>query len=197
MTQTDGRTLRGLGTRASLVAAARKVLITEGFARASARTIADRANCSQATLFYHFPTVTDLLLAVLDEVSERRDAAFRQAIEEAHSPRALLRIGRDIQRADVASGDTRVLVELISGSTGVDGLAEQVRRRVEPWEVIAGEAAARMVPRPFRARINAAAVGHGLAALFLGLELLASLRPPEEPPPDVLAMLTALSGEPT
>ncbi len=192
--RTDGRLARGAGTREALVTAARAVLVEEGFSRTSARTVAARAGCSQASLFYHFATVPDLLLAVLDEVSERRDRAYREAIQTARTRRALLRIGRDIHRADLASGDTHVLVELIAGARTVDGMSEQVLRRVEPWERLAADVMARVVPRPFRSRLDARAAGHGLAALFLGLELLASLRPPGDPAPDVLGRLTVLAG---
>jgi AcrR family transcriptional regulator len=170
------------------------VLVEDGFARASARTVATRAGCSQAALFYHFPTVGDLLLAVLDEVSERRDRAYREAIETAPTRRALLRIGREVHRADLESGDTRVLVELVAGARTVEGLSEQVLHRLEPWEQLAAEVMARVVPRPFRSRLDARAAGHGLAALFLGLELLGSLRPATDPAPDVLGRLTALAG---
>ena len=192
--QSDGRVARGAGTREALLRAAREVLVEEGFSRASARTVAARAGCSQAALFYHFPTVPDLLLAVLDEVSERRDRAYRHAIQTAPNRRALLRLGRQIQRADLASGDTRVLVELVAGARSVEGMPEQVLRRLEPWEQLAAEVMARVVPRPFRSRLDARAAGHGLAALFLGLELLGSLRPPHDPAPDVLGRLTALAG---
>jgi AcrR family transcriptional regulator len=45
-----------------------------GFAGASAREIARRADCNQALVFYHFGSVTELLLAGLDD-STRRLAA--------------------------------------------------------------------------------------------------------------------------
>ncbi len=190
----DGRLARGAGTKVALVSAARAVLVEEGFSRASARTIAARAGCSQAALFYHFPTVPDLLLAVLDEVSDRRDRAYREAVETARSRRALLRIGREIHRADLDSGDTRVLVELVAGARAVEGMSEAVLLRLEPWEQLAADVMARVVPRPFRSRLDARAAGHGLAALFLGLELLGSLRPRHDPAPDVLGRLAALAG---
>jgi AcrR family transcriptional regulator len=190
----DGRLARGASTRDALVAAGRAVLVEEGFARASARTIAARAGCSQAALFYHFPTVGDLLLAVLDEVSGRRDRTYREAIETARGRRALLRVAREIHRGDLDSGDTRVLVELVAGARTVEGMSAQVLLRLEPWERIAADVMARVVPRPFRSRLDARVAGHGLAALFLGLELLGSLRPPDDPAPDVLGRLAALAG---
>ena len=45
---------------------------TKGFAGASARAIAPRASFNQALIFYHFGSVRNPLLAVLDLISERR-----------------------------------------------------------------------------------------------------------------------------
>lgn len=76
----------GAATREALVAAARANLVQEGFSRTSARSVAARAGCSQASLFYHFDGVPDLLLAVLDEVSDRRMAAYREPLLSARTP---------------------------------------------------------------------------------------------------------------
>jgi len=73
-------------TRAALVAAAIAALRDVGFAGASAREIARRAACNPALVFYHFGSVTDLLLAALDDVSDRRLAAYRGLLD---GPRSL------------------------------------------------------------------------------------------------------------
>ena len=72
-------------TRAALVAAAIATLRDSGFAAASARRIAAEAGCNQALIFYHFGSVTELLLAALDAVSERRMAAYRGVLDHADS----------------------------------------------------------------------------------------------------------------
>ena len=56
---------RSADTRAALVAGAVQALGEVGFAGASAREIATRAGCNQALVFYHFGSVTELLLAAL------------------------------------------------------------------------------------------------------------------------------------
>ena len=170
------RTGPGADTQAALVAAGRRTLIEEGFARTSARAIAGRAGCSQASVFYHFPGVPDLLLAVLDEISERRMVAYRDPLLEARTPGQLLRLGRRIADADLRSGDLRVLVELVAGSSTVPGLKAQVAERIAPWEDLMTQVVARFIPSPFRARVRPAVVAHAVVAGFLGLELLRDLR---------------------
>ena len=162
--------------RAALVAAGRQTLIEEGFGRTSARAIAARAGCSQASVFYHFSGVPELLLAVLDEVGDRRMAAYRSALLEARTPGQLLRLGRRIADDDIRSGDLRVLVELVAGAPTVPGLKAQVAERIAPWEDLVAEVAGRFLKGPLRSVLSPAAVAHAVVAGFLGLELLRDLR---------------------
>lgn len=176
----------GSTTRAALVDAARRTLIEEGFARTSARAIAGRAGCSQASVFYHFAGVPDLLLAVLDEISERRMVAYREELLAARTPAQLLRQGRRIADADLSSGDLRVLVEMVAGAPTVPGLKAEVAARIAPWEELVAEVAARFIPSPLRSRVRPAVVAHAVVAGFLGLELLRDLRGETAPTEEVL-----------
>src|ERR1700690_3507206 len=79
-----GASTKSEETRRVLVGAALEALREEGFSGASAREIARRAGCNQGLVFYHFGSVTNLLLAALDEVSALRLARYQGAVEEAH-----------------------------------------------------------------------------------------------------------------
>ncbi len=190
----EGQSQRGAATRAALIAAAREVLVSEGFARTSARTIATRAGCSQAALFYHFTSVPDLLLAVLDAVSAQRMAAVGERIAQARTPVELLALARELYESDLTSGDLRVLVEILAGAHSVTGMAEQVAVRLEPWERLAADVADRTLPSPLRAVLSAQTAGHGIVSLFLGLELVGSLRPTRAAPDPALAGLAEAVG---
>ena len=124
-------------TRAALIAAAEAALREVGFARASAREIARRADCNQALVFYHFGSVTDLLLAALDELCERRMASLPRLLSQAGSLTELVESARTIFREDLAAGHITVLVEMITGAQSVDGLGEQVAARMAPWRELA------------------------------------------------------------
>jgi AcrR family transcriptional regulator len=156
----SGEHAQSADTRAALIAAAEAALREVGFARASAREIARRADCNQALVFYHFGSVTDLLLAALDDLAQRRMATYRVLLSAAGSLTELVESARTIFREDLAAGHITVLVEMITGAQSVDGLGEQVAARMAPW---------------LRSLLPAREVAHGLVAGFLGLELLASL----------------------
>ena len=53
--------------RKEMVAAAEELVRTEGLAHATTKAIAARAGCSEAALYVHFKSRSDLLLAVLEE----------------------------------------------------------------------------------------------------------------------------------
>src|SRR5947209_16710934 len=102
-------------TRRRLVDAAIDSLREDGFSGASARTIAARAGCNQGLVFYHFGSVADLLLAALDEVSDRRLAEYGAAVDGVHSPKELVAVATDIFREDLEHGYVKVLAEMIAG----------------------------------------------------------------------------------
>ncbi len=167
---------RSAETRAALVEGAIDALRTVGFAGASAREIARRAGCNQTLVFYHFGSVTDLLLAALDAISARRMAAYRGVLDHAGSLTDLVESARSIFIEDLDAGHVTVLVEMIAGARSVPGLGEQVAARLAPWREFA-EAAVQgaLASSPVALLLPAKEVAHGVVAGFLGLEMLANL----------------------
>lgn len=167
---------RAAETKAALVAGAIAALGEVGFAGASAREIADRAGCNQALVFYHFGSVSELLLAALDDVSARRLAAYTELVERAGSLTELIESARTIFSEDLAAGHVAVLVEMITGAQSTPGLGEQVAARLAPWREFAESAVRKgMQGSPVAVLLPAKELAHGVVAGFLGLELLASL----------------------
>src|SRR5664280_1961425 len=91
---------RSTATRQALVDAAVDALREVGFTGASAREIARRAGSTQSQVFYHYTSVLDLLLAALDEVSDRRLATYQPLLEAAKSRTDLLAALRTVIETD-------------------------------------------------------------------------------------------------
>jgi AcrR family transcriptional regulator len=167
---------RSKGTRAALVAGAIEALREVGFAGASAREIADRAECNQALVFYHFGSVNELLLAALDDVSARRLAAYTEIVDRATTITGLIDSAQTIFAEDLDAGHVAVLVEMITGAQSTPGLGEQVAARLAPWRDFAESAIQRaLAGSPVGLVLPAKEIAHAVVAGFLGLELLASL----------------------
>jgi AcrR family transcriptional regulator len=163
-------------TRAALIEAAIAVLHESGFARASARRIAQRAGCNQALVFYHFGSVNDLLVAALEEVSTRRMAAYRELLHRTGTLAELISGARSVFEADLDAGHVTVLTEMISGAQSVPGLGERVAACLAPWREFAATAIRDVLAAsPVAQLLPADEAAHAVVAGLLGLEMLASL----------------------
>ena len=163
-------------TRQALVEAAVEVLRHEGFAAATARTIATRAGCNQGLVFYYFGSVVALLLAALDEVSARRRQRYDQALAAVRRPSELVELAARVFSEDLDTGDAKVLVEMIAGAASTPGLGVEVKARVEPWTQFAAGALEQVLgPSPLSGVVTPSEVAHAVVSLYLGLELLSHL----------------------
>jgi AcrR family transcriptional regulator len=163
-------------TRAALVAAAIDVLRESGFASASSRRIAQRAGVNQALVFYHFGTVTDLLVAALEEVSAQRMAAYQGLLDRTGTLTELIDSAREVFEADLDAGHVTVLTEMISGAQSVPELGPRVAACLAPWRDFAREAVRGVLAAsPVARLVPAEEAAHAVVAGILGLEMLASL----------------------
>ena len=163
-------------TRRALVAGAIDALREEGFSGASARAIARRAGCNQGLVFYHFGSVTNLLLAALDEVSALRLARYQSAVAAVRDAGDLVATARSIFEEDLDAGYISVLAEMISGALSTPGLGAEVAARIAPWREFAAEAVRdTLADSPLAQLLAPEEVAHGIVALYLGLEMLAHL----------------------
>jgi AcrR family transcriptional regulator len=193
-------------TRAALVRATIDILRENGHARASARAIAARAGCNQALIFYYFGSVADLFLAALDEVSAQRFERYSAAVDAVRSSEELIAAAGRIFQEDLEQGYVRVLVELIGAASSIPAFGAEVLKRIKPWEGFAQRTMARLFEgSPLQPVAGSDLGGRVVAALFLGLEMLAHLEDGETGPsggvapiavllPAVLTFLSSVSG---
>lgn len=163
-------------TRASLIRGAIAALREVGYAGASAREIARRAACNQALVFYHFGSVDGLLLAALDEVSAVRLARYQAAVQRSRTVGELVETARSVFEEDLSHGYVAVLVAMIAGSQSSPALGAEVAARLAPWrEFAAGAVRGVLANSPVAGMVRDEEVAHGVVAVYLGLEMLASL----------------------
>jgi AcrR family transcriptional regulator len=167
---------RAADSRQALIEAAVDVLRHQGFAAATARTIALRAGCNQGLVFYHFGSVVGLLLAALDEVSTQRRQRYEKALAGVDGPGELVELAARVFAEDLDSGDAKLLVEMVAGTASTPGLAAEVKARMTPWTAFAQAALAPVLDgSPLGALVAAEEATHAVVALYLGLELLCHL----------------------
>ena len=163
-------------TRAALIRGAIDALREVGYAGASAREIAGRAGCNQALVFYHFGSVDGLLLAALDEVSTVRFTRYRAAVQRSRTFGELAGAARSVFDEDLSQGYVAVLVAMIAGSQSSPTLGAQVAARLAPWREFAAEAIRAILAKsPVAGMVRDEEIAHAIVAVYLGLEMLASL----------------------
>jgi AcrR family transcriptional regulator len=100
-------------TVARLLDASIEAIIEVGYARASAATIAKRAQVSDGALFRHFPTMGDFMAATAREVMRRQLELFNKRVAEIPADKPALAEALTIMR-DVTGNDTNtVMYELL------------------------------------------------------------------------------------
>ncbi|MDP9118260.1 MAG: TetR family transcriptional regulator [Actinomycetota bacterium] len=163
-------------TRRALIAAAIETLAEDGFAGASARRIAARAQCNQALVFYHFGSVANLLLAALDAVSVDRLARYGDVVAQASTVSELAGVAQAIFEEDLDAGYVTVLVELIGGARSIPGFGEEISERIKVWTDFAQQAIdAAVDPVLLAATLPSSEIAYAAVAMYLGLEMLTHL----------------------
>jgi AcrR family transcriptional regulator len=114
-------------TIARLLDASIATIIEVGYARASAKVIARRAQVSDGALFRHFPTMGDLMAATAQEAGRRQLEAATKRIVDIPADRPAIEGVLAIIR-DVTANDTNtVIYELMVAARTDDKLRETLR----------------------------------------------------------------------
>jgi hypothetical protein len=139
--------------------------------------------------------VRNLLLAVLDLISERRMTEYGQAFELARGPRELATLARTIYADDLERGYITVLGEMVSGGVPDAELGAEVAARIEPWIA--------MVERKIEQLLSGSPLGllasprdlaFGLVALYFGVDMLSHLQADPARAQSLLDLGTRLAG---
>ena len=165
-------TAQGADIRNRILDAAFQTVRTEGVARASARTIARHGGFNQALIFYHFGSVSDLLLAALDRSASFRMARYQEVL--AGTPAAkFAALARRLYVEDVEAGHSTVLAELFAASSGNLALRAEMLKRLRPWLDLAENLIKRFLAgSPFENLVDARAAAGAVLAMYVGIDLL-------------------------
>jgi AcrR family transcriptional regulator len=129
----DLRVAQGQATRALLLTAAADLLREEGFAATSTRAVAERAGARLSLVHYHFGSKRSLLLAVLEDLTERLLHRQQAMFSDGRPFAEQWRSACDYLREDVDSGYVRILWELWAAGLADPGLAERWRATQRRW----------------------------------------------------------------
>jgi AcrR family transcriptional regulator len=176
-------------TRERLMAAAIETLRAEGITGATARAIAARAGANQALIFYHFGSVTNLLLQAFLRTSDEQIARYRAAAEDVGSLHDLVAIARRLHDEDMESGAVTAVTQLMAAAHEPE-LNRQILERFDDWIRIVEEGLRRATEgSPMAAAIPVREAAYAISAMFLGIEVLTRLDPEKSEAPQLFDMM--------
>lgn len=183
------------GTKLQIVEAALQTLKTKGFAGASARAIAGEGNFNQALIFYHFGSVRNALLAVLNLIGERRMEEYGPAFERATTAPELAALARTVYQDDLQRGYITVLGEMVSGGVTDPSLGAEVAACIEPWIEMVERKIEQLLAGTFlQALAPPRDLAFALVALYFGVDMLSHLQRDPARVESLLDLATQLSA---
>lgn len=155
-----------------LLEAAKRVLVTHGYAGLSTRTVAAEADTQMSQIRYHFGSKEGMVLALFEYMNatliERQAVTFHSDEMTVSQKWAL---ACDYLEEDLGSGYVRVLQELIAVGWSNQAVGEAVRAALAQWQRVIHSLVKEIGARPgalgpFTVRELSALI----AAAFLGAE---------------------------
>ncbi|OBK76885.1 TetR/AcrR family transcriptional regulator [Mycobacterium sp. 1274761.0] len=120
-------------TIARLLDASIATIIEIGYARASAKVIARRAQVSDGALFRHFPTMGDLMAATAQEAGRRQLEAAAKRIADIPSDRPAIEEVLAIIRDLTANSTNTVIYELMIAARTDEKLRDTLREAMATY----------------------------------------------------------------
>lgn len=163
-------------TRERILEATLSALGEHGYAATTARVIAGHGGFPVGLIFYHYGTLDDLLLAVLDHTSSARLPRWQEALADVEDVATLLERMHVLYEHDVRSSHALAVKELVASGGFSQRLAPELASRMEPWFTLAETVAKRVLGRSQLLTVMSARdLAVAAVALYLGLETVARL----------------------
>jgi AcrR family transcriptional regulator len=159
-----------------IIRAALDTLERSGYAGTTARAVAENGGFNQALIYYHFESLEALLIAALQDFSERRLERYRAALDGVITLTALVETMSRLYEEDVKAGRLAAAQEVVAGSSASPELGRQVVELMNPWFAFAEEIVGHMLQDTmFAELIPAQELAYALVALYFGVETLAHM----------------------
>lgn len=162
-------------TRTKLVEAALATLREDGFSGASARAIALRAAVNQSQIFYYFGSVNGLLVAAFEHTSNERIVAVAESTKHVTTVDGLFAAVQEQLHSEFASGQMKVLSELVTASATDAQLRAAVTTLIDPWLDLTRSTIDRVRNGMLTSVLPSDDAAFAVVALFIGMELLMNL----------------------
>lgn len=160
-------------TALRLRTAALEVVRDRGIAGVSARTVAAAAGVNQASIYYHFGSLHDLLTTASLAATDERVAVYRPRFAQVGTVGELVDLARTIHADERERGNVTVLAQMLAGAQTDPDLAAPTAAAVHLWVVEVEATLDRLLDGSAVAElVDTAVLARAVSAAFVGTELL-------------------------
>lgn len=107
---TPGAVAAGGGTKSAIRDAAVKLFGAKGFEQTSLREVADAVGITKASLYYHYASKLDLLLAIIDPIVDHMRSVVNDLDQVPHDAESIRQVLRSYLRGLIHHRDAGALV---------------------------------------------------------------------------------------
>jgi AcrR family transcriptional regulator len=181
-------------TRARLRDAALATVLELGIAGVSARTVASRAGCNQASIYYHFGSLHGLLTDASLRATEQRVETYRDRLAEVTSVTELVDVARELHAEEHRLGNVTVLAQMLAGARTDPELRGPTAAALRRWIVEVETTLRRLLDGSVLAEVvDVPSLARAISAAFVGIELVDGVEGDEAIPTlDGIAQLAAV-----
>jgi AcrR family transcriptional regulator len=181
-------------TQARILEATLETIRQEGILGASARAIARTGKFNQASIYYHFGSINDAVLAAVRQMSDERLASYERRLARVDAVAELARVGAELYREDMASGRIKVLSQVMAGAASDEGFAKELAPIFEPWlDVVRATLHRVLGTSGLGAGLPVDDLAFAVSALFIGVELFGQTQDDRRDPVHLFAAFEGLA----
>jgi AcrR family transcriptional regulator len=160
-------------TRARLREAALATVRELGIAGVSARTVASRAGCNQAAIYYHFGSLYGLLTDASLRATEERVATYRDRLAQVTAVPELVDVAAELHAEEHRLGNVTVLAQMLAGAQAEPELRAPVAAAIRTWTIEVERTLRRLLAGSVLEDIvDVPALARAISAAFVGIELV-------------------------
>ncbi len=159
--------------RERVLEATMTVLARDGIHGVSGRVIAAEADVSQALVFYHYGSVTELLAAAARTASARRASIYHQRLASVGSLTALVTEARQLHQEELTNGNLAAVRQLVAAAAIDERLRTSLQDSFDRLSApVAGRLRELTAGTALDGFLEPNELARGIAGSFLGLQLL-------------------------
>jgi AcrR family transcriptional regulator len=193
-TKRDSRTTAtSEATQARILEATLETIRQEGILGASARAIARTGQFNQASIYYHFGSINDAVLAAVRQMSGERLVSYERRLALVDTLSDLARVGAELYREDLSCGRIKVLSQVMAGAASDAAFAKELAPIFEPWLEVVRAALRRALGGGAVAGFPVGDLALAVSALFIGVELLSQTQEDERDPMTLFGAIEGLA----